>query len=112
MKRIVLIGIGACAAVVVGVTGVPAQSVDDAVKTFESMGADAEKLKQFCALNKLLENVGEKDDPATEKQIEEAVEKLGGEFAAAWEASEKVDEKSADGKRFYDALSALADKCS
>ena len=111
MKRIVLIGIGACAALVVGVTNVPAQSVDDAVKIFEKMGADAEKLKQFCALNKLLEDVGEKEDPTTEKQIEEAVEKLGGEFTAAWEAGEKVDETSADGKRFYDAVSALAEKC-
>lgn len=112
MKRIVLIGIGACAALVVGVTNVPAQSVDDAVKIFESMGADAEKLKQFCALNKLLEDIGEKEDPTTDKQIEDAVEKLGGEFTAAWEAGEKVDETSADGKRFYDAVSALADKCS
>jgi hypothetical protein len=108
MKRIVLIGIGACAALVVGVTSVPAQSIDDAVKIFESMGTDAEKLKQFCALNKLLDDVGEKEDPATEKQIEDAVEKLGSEFAAAWEAGEK----SADGKKFYDAVSALADKCS
>jgi hypothetical protein len=112
MKRIVLIGIGACAVLVVGVTNVPAQSIDDAVKTFEAMGADPGKLKQFCALNKLLEDLGEKEDPAAEQQIEAAVEKLGPEFTAAWEAGEKVDESSADGKKFYDAVSALADKCS
>jgi hypothetical protein len=111
MKRIVMVGIAACAALVLGVTNVPAQSIDDAVKIIESVGADAAKLKQFCELNKLVESAGEKEDPATEKKIEDAVEALGGEFAAAWEVGEKTDEKSPEGKRFYDAVAALAEKC-
>jgi hypothetical protein len=112
MKRILMVGIGACAALVIGVTNVPAQTMDEAVKIIESVGADAEQLKKFCELNKLVESAGEKEDPATEKQIEDAVESLGGNFAAAWEAGEKADEKSADGKKFFDAVAALSEKCS
>jgi hypothetical protein len=111
MKRILTIGIGACAALVVGIANAPAQTIDEAVKIIESVGGDAEKLKQFCELNKLVESAGEKEDAATEKQIEDAVEKLGGDFAAAWEAGEKADEKSADAKKFQDAVAALAEKC-
>jgi hypothetical protein len=111
MKRVLMIGVGACAALAIGVTSVPAQSIDDAVKIIEGVGADAGKLKQFCDLNKLVEAAGEKEDPATEKQIEDAVEALGGEFAAAWEVGEKADEKTPEGKKFYDAVEALAGKC-
>jgi hypothetical protein len=115
MKRILAIGVGAGAALLLGIGGAPAQgtpTIDEAVKIIQSVGNDAEKLKQFCELNKLLDSVGEKEDPATEKQIEDAVEKLGDDFAAAWEVGEKTDEKSADGKMFYDAVGALTEKCS
>src|SRR5262245_9764930 len=111
MKRILVIGAGACAALLIGTHIAPAQSMDDAVKIIESVGADAEKLKMFCELNKLVDTAGEKEDAGTEKQIEDAVEKLGPDFAAAWEVGEKADEKSADGKKFYDAVSALSEKC-
>jgi hypothetical protein len=111
MKRIVMIGVGACAALLVGTQLAPAQSMDEAVKIIESVGTDAEKLKMFCELNKLVDSAGEKEDPATEKQIEDAVEKLGPDFAAAWEVGEKADEKGAEGKKFYDAVAALSEKC-
>jgi L-alanine-DL-glutamate epimerase-like enolase superfamily enzyme len=122
MKRILLIGIGACAAVIVGVTNVPAQtgqteqsvpaqSIDEAVKTLEAVGADAAKLKQFCHLNKLFDNVREKEDAALEKQIEDAFEALGADFAAAWDVGDNADENTPEGKKFFDALSALTGKC-
>src|SRR5215510_1132216 len=98
MKRVLIIGVGACTALLVGTQLAPAQTMDEAVKIIESVGADAEKLKQFCELNKLVESAGEKEDPETEKQIEDAVEKLGPDFAAAWEVGEKADEKSEGGK--------------
>jgi hypothetical protein len=111
MKRIVVMSVGACAVLLVGTQLAPAQSMDQAVKIIESVGADAEKVKQFCELNKLVDSAGEKEDAATEKQIEDAVEKLGPDFAAAWEVGEKADEKSPEGKKFYDAVSALSEKC-
>jgi hypothetical protein len=111
MKRFLMIGVGVGAALLVGTQAVPAQTIDESVQIIESVGADASKLKQFCELNKLVESTAGKEDAATEKQIEDAVEALGGEFAAAWEAGEKADEKSPDGKKFYDAVGALADKC-
>ena len=111
MKRILVIGVGACAALAVGTANLPAQTLDEAAKIIEDVGTDEAKLKQFCELNKLVESAGEKEDPANEKAIEDAVEKLGGDFAAAWEVGEKADEKSPAGKKFYDAVSALAEKC-
>lgn len=110
MKRMLMVGIGACA-LVVGATNLPAQTLDEAVKTIESIGSDAGKLKRFCELNKLVESAGEKEDADIEKKIEEAVEALGSQFAAAWEIGEMADENTAEGKKFYDAVSALADKC-
>jgi hypothetical protein len=103
MKRILVIGVGACAALAVGTANLPAQTLDEAAKIIEDVGTDEAKLKQFCELNKLVESTGEKEDPANEK--------AGGDFAAAWEVGEKADEKSPAGKKFYDAVSALAEKC-
>ena len=111
MKRILMTGIGACAVLAIGAGALTAQTIDEATQIVEATGNDAEKLKLYCELHKLVESAGEKEDAATEKQIEDAVEKLGGEFAAAWEVGEKADEKTADGKKFYDAIAALSEKC-
>ncbi|HEX5999959.1 MAG TPA: hypothetical protein VFZ16_11290 [Hyphomicrobiaceae bacterium] len=111
MKRIVMTSIGACAALVIGAGILSAQTVDEAVQIVGATGDDAAKVKLYCELNKLVQAAGDKEDEATEKQIEAAVEKLGGEFAAAWEVGEKLDDKSADAKKYYDALDALGEKC-
>jgi hypothetical protein len=109
MKRI-LIG---CAAVAIGASTVPAASpaVDQAIKTIESVGNDPGKLKLFCNLNKILQEAGEKDDPAIQKQIDDLVAQLGADFGAAWDIGDELDENSPDGQAFYGAVDSLADKC-
>jgi len=109
MKRILI----ASAAIAIAASTVPAASpaVDLAIKTIESVGADAGKLKIFCNLNKLLQETGEKDDPAIQKQVEDLVAQLGPEFSAAWDIGDELDENSPDGQEFYGAVDSLAEKC-
>ena len=109
MKRILI----ACVAVAVGTSTVPAASpaVDLAIKTIESVGADAGKLKIFCNLNKLLQESGDKDDAAIQKQIDDLVTQLGPDFSAAWDIGDELDENSPDGQEFYSAVDMLAEKC-
>jgi hypothetical protein len=109
MKRILI----ACVAIAVGAGTVPAASpaVDLAIKTIESVGADAGKLKIFCNLNKLLQDAGDKDDPAIQKQIDDLVTQLGPDFSAAWDIGDELDENSPDGQEFYGAVDTLAEKC-
>ena len=109
MKRILI----ACVAVAIGASTVPAASpaVDLAIKTIESVGADAGKLKLFCALNTLLQSAGDKEDPAVQKQIEDLVTQLGPDFGAAWDVGDELDENSPDGQEFYAAVDTLAEQC-
>jgi hypothetical protein len=109
MKRILIAG----AAVIIGASTLPAASpaVDLAIKTIESVGADPAKLKIFCSLNKVLQESGEKDDPASQKQVDDLVAQLGADFSAAWDVGDELDENSADGQAFYGAVDALAEKC-
>jgi hypothetical protein len=109
MKRILIAG----AAIVIGAGTLPAASpaVDLAIKTIESVGNDAAKLKLFCNLNKVLQDSGDKDDPAIQKQIDDLVAQLGADFSAAWDIGDELDENSPDGQEFYGAVDALAEKC-
>ena len=46
-----------------------------------------------------------------QKQIEDLVVKIGPDFSAAWDIADELDENSADGQEFYDAVDTLAEKC-
>jgi hypothetical protein len=109
MKRILL----ACAAVAIGASALTAASpeVEKAIKSLQAVGADAGKLKLFCGLNTLLETAGEKEDPAVQKQIDDTIAQIGPDFAAAWDAGDQLEEESPDGKEFFAAVDALAQKC-
>jgi hypothetical protein len=109
MKRLLVAG----AAILIGAGALPAASpaVDLAIKTIESVGTDPAKLKIFCSLNKVLQESGEKDDPAAQKQVDDLVAQLGAEFSAAWDIGDELDENSPDGQEFYGAVDALAEKC-
>lgn len=85
--------------------------VDAAIKTFKAVGGDAGKLKTYCAMTKLMDQMGEKEDKALEAKIDAELAKLGDDFAKAWEAAGTVDEKSADGKAVAAALDELSEKC-
>ena len=85
--------------------------VDAAVKTFKSVGADAGKMKTFCAMMKAMDAAGDSPTPAAQAQLEGYTKQLGPDFIAAWDLGEKMDENSADGKAWNDALDDIASKC-
>src|SRR5262245_31936776 len=109
MKRILM----AYMAVALGASAVLAASpnVEAAIRAIQSVGADAGKLKLFCALNDVLQTAGEKDDPALEKQADDIIKQLGPDFEAAWDLGNELDEDSADGMEFFAAVDTLAEKC-
>jgi hypothetical protein len=109
MKRILIVG----AAVVIAAGALPAASpaVDLAVKTITSVSSDPAKLKIFCSLNKLLQDAGDKEDPAIQKQVDDLVAQLGPDFNDAWDIGDELDENTPDGKEFFGAVDALAEKC-
>jgi hypothetical protein len=86
--------------------------IDAAVKTFKAVAGDAGKLKTFCAMSKVMESAGEKEDPKIDAQIQGFIKQLGPDFETAWAAGEDVDENSADGKVYNAALDDLSGKCS
>lgn len=86
--------------------------IDAAVKTFKAVAGDAGKLKTFCAMSKVMESAGEKEDPKIDAQIQGFIKQLGADFETAWAAGEDVDENSADGKAYNAALDDLSAKCS
>jgi hypothetical protein len=85
--------------------------VDAAVKTFTAVAADAGKLKTFCTMLKAMDAAGDTPTPAAQAQIEGYTKQLGADFVVAWNLGENLDENSADGKAWNDALDDLAGKC-
>jgi hypothetical protein len=86
--------------------------VDAAVKVFKAVATDAGKLKTFCAMSKVMEQAGEKEDPKLDAQIQGFIKQLGPDFETAWGAGDDLDENSPDGKVYNAALDDLSGKCS
>jgi hypothetical protein len=109
MQRLLI----ACAALACGATLTLAATpeVDKAIKTIQGVGADAAKMKLFCALEQAAESTDEKSAPALEKQVDEILGQLGTDFAAAWDIGDNLDDQSADGAEFSAAVAAVAAKC-
>jgi hypothetical protein len=109
MKRIlvayVAVGLGAMVALAAS------PEIEAAIKTLKAIGGDAGKLKMFCDLSKVMVAIGDKDDPAAEKQIDDYVKQLGSDFEAAWNAGDDLDENSADAKEYYAVVDALEERC-
>jgi phage terminase small subunit len=85
--------------------------IEAAVKTFKAVAADPAKLRTYCAMSKVMERMGEKEDKAAEAEIDRYLAQLGPDFQTAWDAAEGVDENSADGKLYYAAMDDLEQKC-
>jgi hypothetical protein len=113
MKRTLTACAVAVAVIALGASVVPAASpqVDKAIKTIQSIGSDAAKMKLFCALDDAAEAAGDKEDPAVEKQLDDILAQLGADFGAAWDVGDELDEKSPDSAEFTAAVEALAAKC-
>ena len=120
MKRVVpILGTGLAAGLIAytavtlstGVSLAASPQVETAIKSIEAVANDAGKLKLFCDLNKLLQEAGDKEDAATQKQIEDLITRIGSDFGAAWDVGDELDENSPDGQAFYAAVDTLAEKC-
>jgi hypothetical protein len=109
MKRILVAYLAVGLAAMAAVAASP--QIEAAIKTINKVGGDAGKLKTFCALSKVLQSMGEKEDAAAEKEIETYLKQLGTDFETAWNAGDDLDENSADAKEFYAAIDALDEKC-
>lgn len=90
-------------------------SVESAIKTFEAVGADPDKLKIYCDMNKTMSSAEDDEDEAKaealDKQMDEYMQKLGPDFEKAFEAGADLDPDGEDGKAYDAALDALDAKC-
>ena len=103
------------AVLALGLATAPALAADPkieaAVKTFKAVAANPAKLRTYCAMAKVMERMGEKEDKAAEAEMDRYLQQLGPDFQTAWDAAEGVDENSPDGKIFYAAMDELEEKC-
>lgn len=91
------------------------ESIETAIKTFETVGDDADKLKVYCDLSKLMSMDEDVEDEAKaeelDKKMQGYMEQLGPDFEAAFEAGADLDPDSDDGKAYDGALDELDTKC-
>ncbi len=107
------------ATVACGLMASPVLALDakiaDAIKTFEAIGADADKLKIYCDMSKLMASAADDEDEAKaealDKQMDEHAKQLGPEFETALDAGADLDPDSEDGKAYDASLDALDEKC-
>jgi hypothetical protein len=85
--------------------------VESAIKVYRAVAANPQKLRTYCEMSKVMEQMGDKEDAAAEARIDRLMEQLGPDFQTAWEAGDGVDENSPDGKALYAAIDALEEKC-
>jgi hypothetical protein len=83
----------------------------EAALVFQTVGADANRLKTFCEFMKMDEQTGQRADLAFEAKMDKLLDRLGADFKAAWETVEDTDPASDDGKVLLAALDRLLDKC-
>ncbi len=90
--------------------------VEAGVKAFAAVAADAEKLKTYCAMSKIMATATDETDSAKnegiDKEIAAQMAKLGAEFSTAWDLGAELNPDSEDGKAMNAALEKLEDQCS
>ena len=89
-------------------------AVDTAVKTFDTVGNDAAKLKVYCEMSKVMSSADAEDDSKAEeldKKMDGFMKDLGPAFQTAFEAGADLDPESADGKTYDAAMDKLDEKC-
>jgi hypothetical protein len=110
MKRVVFAAVTVCLAITPALAASP--KIDAAVKAFKAVGADPAKQKIFCDMSKAMDEAGDKPSPAADAKINGFMKQLGSDFESAWGVADGLNENSADGKAYNNALDALAGKCS
>jgi hypothetical protein len=76
---------------------------------FQSIGADANRLKAFCEVMQIEQEHSGRAD--LEAKMDKLLDELGADFKAAWEAAGSIDPTSDDGKLLDAAIDQLSDKC-
>jgi hypothetical protein len=110
MKRVVFAAVTVCLAIAPALAASP--KIDAAVKAFKAVGADPAKQKIFCDMSKAMDEAGDKPSAAADAKINGYMKQLGSDFESAWGVADGLNENSADGKAYNNALDALAGKCS
>jgi hypothetical protein len=85
--------------------------VESALKVFQTIGADANRLKAFCEVMQIEQEHSGRADPLLEAKMDKLLDELGADFKAAWETAGSIDPTSDDGKVLDAALDQLSDKC-
>lgn len=111
MSRLILTCLALCLASGAATAADP--KIEAAVKTFEQIAGDEAKLKTYCAMNKLMADIGDDDAKAqaAEGQMDGFMKELGADFEAAMAAGEQLDEKSPDLNTYDAAITKLDEKC-
>ena len=96
----------------------PRSTVTDAQKLVQTIGSDPAKLKVYCDMGKLQEQVEQaqqkKDNKALEAinaKAESLVQQMGPEYVKMMEGLDEVDPNSDEGKRFAAVFDALDKQC-
>src|SRR5437868_4042900 len=72
--------------------------VESALKVFQTIAADANRLKAFCEVMQTEEENSGKADRRLEAKMDKLLDELGADFKAAWETAGSIDPTSDDGK--------------
>jgi len=107
--RAIAAGIALSLLTVTALTASP--EVEAALKAFQTIGADTNRLKAFCELMKIEEENAEKVAPSVKLKLNRLLAELGPDFKAASKIAEDIDPASDDGKALLAALDRLFDKC-
>jgi hypothetical protein len=86
--------------------------VEAAIKAFQSVESDANRMKTFCELMRIDEQNEKRTSPSLEAKMDQLLNELGADFETAWELVEDTDPASEDGKALHAGLDQLSDKCS
>lgn len=98
--------------------GAPKPTVADAQKLAQMISSDKAKLKAYCDMGKLQEQMEQadqkKDDKALEAlsaKLDSLTQQIGPEYVKVMEGLEEIDPNSAEGKRFDAVFDALTKQC-
>ena len=96
----------------------PKPTMADAQKLAQMISSDKAKLKAYCDMGKLQEQMEQadqkKDDNALEAlsaKVDSLTQQIGPEYVKVMEGLEEIDPNSAEGKRFDAVFNSLTKQC-
>ena len=96
----------------------PKPTMADAQKLAQMISSDKVKLKAYCDMGKLQEQMEQadqkKDDKALEAlsaKLDSLTQQIGPEYVKVMEGLEEIDPDSAEGKRFDAVFNSLTKQC-